>query len=130
MATKSKLKEIPMLPTLTWDRNEGKLLNNGTYSHVAYEGETRYESTLSVPGNPVYRTAKLVDNTPFQDELKFVGFSRGRSAAGANFTNEKGQKFYMFLTDFTTAVPALQNGVLKGTFMYVKRGRNYGVQMI
>ena len=130
MATKNKLKEVPMLPTLIWDKNEGKLLDNGTYSHVAYEGETRYESTLSVPGNPVYRKAKLVSNTPFQDELKFVGFSRGRSAAGGNFTNEKGQQFYMFLTDLSAAEGAWRNGVLKGTFMYVKRGRYYGVQMV
>ena len=130
MAGKSKLKQIPMLPTQVWNQEHQKFEENGTYSHIEYDGQVRYQSIYdSQRDRPTVIQPTIFPNTPFQDELKFTGFTRGRSAAGATFTNAAGQNFYMFLTDLTSAVPLLEKGVLKGTFLYVKRGTSFGVQL-
>ena len=129
MAGKSKLKEIPMFPTRVWNENLSTFEENGTFSHIIYDGEVRYGTQRDGVGRLNIIQPTLFPNTPFQDELKFTGFTRGRSAAGATFTNAAGQEFYMFLTDFTSAVPLLQKGVLTGTFKCIKRGTSFGVQM-
>lgn len=119
-----------MFPTRVWNSEKNCYETNGTYSHVSYDGEVQYDHTQKDGlGRPTKILPTLFLNTPFEDELKFVGFSRGRSAAGGMFTNAKGQNFYMFLTDLSDAVPFLEKGVLKGTFKFVKRGSNFGVQM-
>ena len=45
MATKSKLEKIPMFPTRVWNPEKNCLETNGTYSHVAYDGEVQYDHT-------------------------------------------------------------------------------------
>lgn len=69
------------------------------------------------------------ENQPFEAELKFEGFSRGRSAANAVYKNATGACFTVFLTDFADLVRAGERlDVVKGTWVATKRGANYGIR--
>ena len=70
------------------------------------------------------------DNVPFDDTLTFAGYTRGRSAAYFRFTCRNGKHVYMFLTDLQDAIPHMLRGELCGTFQFIKRGQNYGVQLV
>jgi hypothetical protein len=73
------------------------------------------------------------DAPPFVSALQFSHFERGRSSAVAVFNpidaygTPCGLRYYMFLKDLGDSIPHLKNGVLTGTFKFVKRGANYGV---
>jgi hypothetical protein len=66
------------------------------------------------------------NNDPFEDELTFVSFSRGRSAAYLDFKRKGGTSVTVFLKEFVDMVPHLVGGVVKGRFQFIKRGQNYG----
>lgn len=62
-------------------------------------------------------------------KLKFAYFSRGRSSAKADYKDEKGQVWSMFLTDLSDLIlTGARVNELHGTFVVVKRGANYGVK--
>jgi hypothetical protein len=63
----------------------------------------------------------------FEDELTFVEFVRGRSAANAIMRRSSGETVSMFLHDFEPLVRHLRGGKIEGLWIYVKRGANYGV---
>jgi hypothetical protein len=101
-----------------------------------YDGEIPFDKE----GNQLryagpYRSVQDVDwkpNRPFKSGLKFIEFNRGRSAAYACLKDALGKRRYMFLKDLEEV---LRNGwfigsELVGTFVYCKRGQNYGVRMI
>ena len=69
------------------------------------------------------------DNVPFEATLEYVGFYRGRSAAGMCFKDEQGHEFPMFMKDFEAVVPFMIAGSVRGTWRGTKRGANYGVQL-
>lgn len=71
------------------------------------------------------------ENTPFVASLVFDRFTRGRSAARAVFRHETtGVPYEMFLTDLEDAMTYMTEGKLHGRFEFVKRGSNYGVQLL
>lgn len=70
------------------------------------------------------------DNVPFQAKLTYTGFNRGRSAAYLDFTDENGKSVTFFMKDFDKIVPDLSGGAFTGTFIFIKRGQNYGCQLI
>jgi len=71
------------------------------------------------------------DNEPFEDILTFKTYSRGRSAARLVFLSKALKcNVEMFLGDFSSIVPLLQKGKLSGTFKFVKKGQNFGIQRI
>ncbi|SPA24561.1 hypothetical protein CBM2637_A150014 [Cupriavidus taiwanensis] len=70
------------------------------------------------------------DNEPFADTLTYTGYSRGRSAANIEFTRTDGTSVSFFMTDFHDVAPLMELGKLSGKFQFVKRGQNYGCQMI
>jgi hypothetical protein len=72
------------------------------------------------------------DNLPFKENLAFNYFGRGRSAAHAIFTNEKGIVYQMFLKDLSELLKTkiINYGQLNGQFIFVKRGSNYGIKYL
>ena len=70
------------------------------------------------------------DNAPFEATLEYVGFYRGRSAAGMCFKDEKGAEYPMFMKDFEGVIPFMHAGRVTGIWRGTKRGANYGVQLV
>lgn len=71
-------------------------------------------------------------NYIFSADLKFTGFTRGRSSAQACFKDSNNDKiYYMFLVDFSDIILAGCNvNKLKGNFTYTKRGCNYAIKFL
>ncbi|WP_315782338.1 hypothetical protein [Bradyrhizobium sp. SZCCHNPS1003] len=70
------------------------------------------------------------DNVPFVATLTYAGYSRGRSAANFDFRDHNGKLVVVFLKDFEAMVTHLVNGSVTGSFKFIKRGQNYGCQLI
>lgn len=126
---KSKIKQIPMFPTRYYDQAAGSWVYSDVLSHCDYQGETRYSDKRTEDGRWIQEHPVMVDNVPWEDELSYVDFYRGRSAAGAIFRNDKGQRFTVFMTDLDRFIPLMVNGKIMGKFIYCKRGMNYGVTL-
>jgi hypothetical protein len=71
-------------------------------------------------------------NEPFTDTLRLDRLERGRSAARFWFVGTDGTEYPFFgqgLTDMLSRV-ALDHGVVTGTWIAVKRGANYGIELL
>lgn len=93
-----------------------------------------YQIPFDADGNQLHypdrRDVQWRDNVPFQAKLTYAGFSRGRSAAYLDFTDQNGKAITFFLKDFEKVIPHLIGGAVTGTFIFTKRGTNYGCQLI
>lgn len=125
---KTKIKQIPHFPTKVYTPDDGWVFN-GTLSHANYAGEKDWAPNPDNSGGSIYVEPTMVDNIPWDDELIYDGWYRGRSAAGLVFTNSKGQKFTIFMKDIDSFIPLMVNGKIKHKFIYCKRGANYGVTL-
>lgn len=79
---------------------------------------------------------------PFEADLYVYGYSRGRSSAVMIFVNyedrNKHLTFYnpktvyyqVFMSDLTWIMKNVNKGRVKGTFSFVKKGSNYGIELI
>lgn len=136
---KSKIKKIPMYSTSYYDHKTGTRIENSILSHIAYDGDYKYQYdddgkakyVKDSYGRLVRAVVEptMVDNLPFDDEFTYYSYYRGRSAAGALFFNDKGQRFTVFMTDLDKFIPLMVNGKIKGKFIHCKRGKNYGVTL-
>jgi hypothetical protein len=80
---------------------------------------------------PMSQTTTWKDNYQFPDELQYISYARGRSAAYFQFESTiTKRRFTMFLTDFDAIVKHLVDGKLSGTWTFCKRGENFGVQFV
>lgn len=95
---------------------------NGNQQHYPLGA---WGGTPCVFQEPVWR-----DNFVFADLLTYKDYRRGRSAAYFQFTRQDGTTVCMFLTDMEKAIPYMVRGVLQGRFTFIKRGQNYGVQLV
>lgn len=125
---RSKIKEIPFFPTRYCDNSIGDIVTSDTYSHASYEGEVMYDHN-PVTKKPILVTPTMLPNTPFKDTLKYQGYYRERSSTGGHFTNDKGQRFTVFMTDMDRFIPLMVRGEITSEFIYCKRGFNYGVTL-
>ena len=79
-----------------------------------------------------YDTHEMRENYEFTAVLTLTGISRGRSAANAEFVDENGRSYSMFLKDFSELLRTV--GVIRGKtygrWTFVKRGANYGVKRV
>ena len=69
----------------------------------------------------------------FVDTYQITGYSRGRSAAYFNLVSKAtGMKCSMFLTDMTDILTTvnINKGKIKGRWIFVKRGQNYGIKYL
>lgn len=80
----------------------------------------------------MYRDTVREDNHEFEDTLKYVGYSRGRSSAVLLFESiNRPFAAQMFMTDFDKMMQTGANPqLLTGKFTFTKRGQNYGVKYI
>lgn len=126
---KTKIKQIPMFPTYYWDSDLKTRVKLDVLSHADYVGETRWSDQKTEDGRWIKLAPIMIDNVSWDDELVYDSFYRGRSAAGTLFTNSKGQRFTVFMTDLDKFIPLMVQGKIKGKFIYCKRGKNYGVTL-
>lgn len=126
---KTKITHIPHYPTTWWDAEKKEQVTNGTLSHATYDGEPHWKEIRDEEGRWIRHEPVMVENKPWEDELIYDGWYRGRSAAGMKFTNAKGQKFTIFMKDMDIFIPLMVYGRIKSTFIYCKRGANYGVTL-
>lgn len=73
------------------------------------------------------------ENYIFEDDLKFDGFYRGCSSAGATFTSlNDGKEYNVFLKDLADIISSddLRSGIIHGRFTFVMRGCNYGLRWL
>ena len=70
------------------------------------------------------------DNKPFNASLCYDGYGRGRSSAVIYFKDMKGTRYSVFMSDFDKIAPLMVGGVIEGTFEFVKKGSNYGLQLM
>lgn len=97
---------------------------------------SKYKIPFDAQGNQMawggWRVAEWKDNYRFVASLKFDGFHRGRSSAGATFVDGTGKSYNMFLKDLskllTSGMPDVP-GVYTAEWTFCKRGENYGVML-
>ena len=92
-----------------------------------YQQKYILESYVLRTSTPIYK------NFIFKDTFKFEGFSRGRSSATGDFTNEaKNLSSSMFLSNVSDVI--LLGGCdllnLSGYFTMCKKGANYGLKYL
>lgn len=72
-----------------------------------------------------------VPNVPFADELKFVGYHTGRYSSMMEFvSNNTGRTYRVFMKDFDDFVPHMINGIVRGKFIFRKRGYKFGLVLL
>ncbi|UDL16463.1 hypothetical protein SEA_ZOOMAN_222 [Microbacterium phage Zooman] len=103
---------------------------------VHFDGHTLMEYTVGKPGDQesAYGRDKIDwrDNEPFEATLTIRDLERGRSAARFWFEDEDNQIRYPFfgqtLVDML-AESTMINGKVTGTWIVVKKGSNYGIEL-
>lgn len=68
-------------------------------------------------------------NAPFEDVLTYKGYARGRSAAYLEFERQRGTTVGVFLSDFDKIAPLMVRGRIEGTFIFAKKGQNFGCKL-
>lgn len=72
----------------------------------------------------------MVEKTePFQASLIICGRRRGRSAAQVIVQDDSDTEYTMFLKGFLEALQTTGAYPLVGTFIHVKKGSNYGIEL-
>ena len=73
---------------------------------------------------PVWR-----DNDPFEATMKFVGMTRGQSAARFILEDKNEVRYQMFMSDALNLIQNcdLKKGEVSGTWAFSKKGQNYGL---
>ena len=91
---------------------QSKYLKQETYS-----GDFAYMEN----GKP----AKMISNIPFEAELEYIDYERGRSALNTVWRDEKNKIDYsasMNLLHFAVRCNKIKNSKIKGTFQFYKQG--------
>ena len=86
----------------------------------------------------VWGSSEWRPNDPFHATLTYVGYTRGRSAAGFVWADDEGHNYPMFmkqmdelLTEGRIGIDLLHGtSIVTGTWQVVKRGSNYGIARI
>lgn len=111
-------------------KNSLKLVPYGSRGYY-YEDRVPYRCLLEYVGG-WEKDVEWLANTPFTATLKIHNLERGRSAARFWFVDEATGTRYPFfgqgLVDMLSQV-SLDHGVVTGTWIAVKRGANYGIEL-
>lgn len=97
--------------------------------------KANYQIPFDEAGNQMsypesWREIEWRENSPFIDTLTYKGYSRGRSAANIEFERSDGASVSFFMVDFHHIAPKMAFGCITGLFQFVKRGQNYGCQLV
>lgn len=104
-----------------------------------YDGDIPFDAKGNQEHYPeVWCGSKTVwkPNFRFHGRLIFLEFTRGRSAAYAQFARlESGQqrgRVTVFLKDLADMIqhPGWRGGIIEAEFTFCKRGQNYGLQLV
>jgi len=137
MAKTNSLKIAPYAKRVIRDFN-GTRDSTGGYP-IVFDGMHLLEYTYGRPGeqetigwSASSNAIEWRDNDPFEATLKIVRLERGRSAARFWFRDETNLIEYPFfgqtLVDMLSQ-STMVNGVVTGTWIVVKKGANYGIEM-
>lgn len=71
-------------------------------------------------------------NRVFEDTLTLKSYGRGRSSTLFYMVRKNGTGVCVFVSDFYNMVrsPNFSGGTITGRFTFVKKGRNYGCQLV
>ncbi|MDF2506279.1 MAG: hypothetical protein K0Q52_138 [Microbacterium sp.] len=121
--------------------NSLKLVPYGTRTRYDRETQTQIpyrvllEYTYGAPGEASTEWGHPIEwrpNEPFEASLELDRLERGRSAARFWFVNQGDGTEYPFfgqgLVDMLSQV-TLEHGMVRGTWIAVKRGANYGLEL-
>lgn len=129
MAKKSTVTQIPHFSYNYYDKNTGQWVYTDKLRHADYEGEVVWSRERLPDGRSTLVQPTMIDNDPFDALLIYNGYYRGRSAAGMRFRDVQDIPYTVFLTDFEKMVWIMDKGVVRGKFIYCKRGKNYGIKL-
>jgi len=80
---------------------------------------------------PLWGSAEFKDPTVWEDTLVIENYERGRSSAIFIACSLDTQKRYpIFMSNFIEMIPLMVNGVITGKFSEVKKGANFGIEII
>jgi hypothetical protein len=82
---------------------------------------TTYEGNKSYLGYPEY-SHEMVDNHIIEDTLTYLGYMKGRSSVKFLFSGKEGTRYDL--------VRKFNVSEIKGKWVIVKRGSNYGISKI
>jgi hypothetical protein len=120
MAKKSSIKWFP------FDKN-GSLCE---YVYTRYTQNQLDDPTLRKESEKdQYRPVFWKENYVFSANLTFTGFSFGRSSCRANFKDDKGAVYAMFISTFGNLMinDKIKGKTIYGNWTFAKRGTNYGL---
>jgi len=66
----------------------------------------------------------------FKADMRFCHISKGRSSVKLHVEDENGIKYEIFMKDASNFINNATHGQLAGTWGFVKRGANYGIQYL
>lgn len=119
-----------------WESPEYKVYSATRREVIDFDGHTLMEYTSGSPGDQTHaRRDDRIDwrpNDPFQATLTIRRLERGRSAARFWFEDEANKTYYPFfgqtLVDMLS-VSDMKHGKVSGTWIVVKKGSNYGIEL-
>ena len=122
-----------------WDSPEYQSYLDTRKEVIDFNGETLMEYTSGKPGEQTYVGGwshsdhiSWRPNEPFEATLTIRRLERGRSAARFWFEDETNKIYYPFfgqtLVDMLS-VSEMKNGKVTGTWIVVKKGSNYGIEL-
>jgi hypothetical protein len=130
MPKANSLKLVPYADVGIWNRERGyyqkvRRLLEYTYGAPGEQSETGYgEGGSKIDWRP---------NEPFHATLRIDRLERGRSAARFWFVDDTLEIEYPFFGQGLVEMLSkanMQGGVVEGTWIAVKRGANYGIEML
>lgn len=128
--------------------------NNLTQYAVSGKGDlVSWQGDIVAPGEDTQKrpVTPLVENEVFAEEMRLLGFGRGRSSAVFFWATKDDRRFQMFMVDMAETIrlfgiakarkPAESVkarlwgeeqiiGYCRGRWRIVKRGQNYGLQPV
>jgi hypothetical protein len=142
MTTKPKKNSLKVVPYAPY-RATDYVLDEASDSHqrvVTFDGAMLLDYTAGTPGEQQRsgwggHSGDLIDwrpNDPFQATMRVYKLERGRSAARIWAVDEKNNVMYPFFGD--TFVETLKHvdslkGEFSGTWIVVRKGSNYGIEL-
>lgn len=79
-----------------------------------------------------YSVAEWKDNYEFTAKMRITDFIQGRSSAGWYLVDEKGHRYYMFMSELLKVINAkvIDHGTVVGTWTFRKQGANYSIKLV
>ncbi len=74
----------------------------------------------------------MKDVYTFSDTMTITNYARGRSSAQFRLTDSQGKTYCMFLSDAFDMISRtnILKGKVSGSWTFVKKGANYGIQFV